>query len=116
MSYGDWRDAFSDALDERFYTIDHLDELLMAGTAWFWENDTAAIVAEAKQFPTGLTVLHGLVAAGALDGIKVLVGEAEQWAKAQGAAGAMISSREGWARAMRKSGYAPFQTMIFKQF
>lgn len=114
-TYRHWRDAFAEAIDPRFYSIDYLDGLVLTGRAFLWASDTAAIVAEVKTFPTGARVIHGLVAAGDLEGIKALIEQAEAWGKSQGCIAALIESRPGWARALKAEGYASFQTSIMKE-
>lgn len=114
--YARFREAFADAIDPRFHTIEELDARIVHGDARFWSNATAAIVTEVKTFGTGARVVHGLVAAGELEGIKALIRAAEGWSKAQGHLGALIESRSGWARALAGEGYQIFQTSIFKEY
>ena len=64
-----FRPLFMEALDPRFYTIEHLDRLLRNGLAQIWSGEEAAIVTEVRTYPTGAAVIHGLVAAGDLDEI-----------------------------------------------
>ena len=45
-----------------------------------------------------------------------LIPKAEQWGRELGCIGALIESREGWARVMRPHGYRLFQTTIRKEF
>ena len=101
-------------MDPRLYDIDYLDGLILSGRARFWRTDTAAIVAEIKLFPTGAKVVHGLIAAGDIEGIKSLIPLAEDWGRQVGCIGGMIDSRPGWARAMKSAGYAPHQLALWK--
>lgn len=112
--YPRFRPAFEQAMDPRLYQIGYLDGLVHSGRAAFWSNDTAAIVAELKTYPTGALVVEGVVAAGALDGIRMLIPLAEAWGKQHGAVMAMISSRPGWAKALQSAEYAPHQLSIVK--
>lgn len=109
-----FRPAFAEAMDPRLYDIDYLDGLILSGRARFWRTDTAAIVAEIKLFPTGAKVVHGLIAAGDIEGIKSLIPLAEDWGRQVGCIGGMIDSRPGWARAMKSAGYAPHQLALWK--
>lgn len=114
MNYQQWRSAFAEAMDPRFYTIDYLDTLVFTGRAFLWANDDAAIVAEFKHFPTGARAIHGLVAAGDLEAIKGLIRTAEAWGKEQGCVGALIESRPAWAKILKAEGYSPFQQSVWK--
>ena len=114
MSYADWRARFLEAVDESLYPAPFLDWLLDSGQARFWECDTAAIVAEIRQFPSGVLEVHGTVAAGELDGIKALIPLAEIWGKSFGATRASIASHPAWARLLRDEGYEMSQVTIVK--
>lgn len=117
IDYINWRSAFAEAMDSRFYTIDYLDWLISNGRAWFMATPDAAIVVEIKMFPTGLCAVHGLVAAGKLSAIEnELIPLAEKWGQANGCAMAIIESRPGWRRTMAKHGYELFQESIVKEF
>lgn len=109
-----FRDHFAEAMDPQLYSIEYLDGLILSGQARFWRSEDAAIIAEIKTFPTGARVVHGLIAAGNLEGIKTLIPLAEQWGREWGCIGGMIDSRPGWARAMKQDGYAPHQVALWK--
>src|SRR5688572_15985703 len=113
--YARMRPLFERALDPRLYTIEHLDGLLFSGRAQAWFGEAAAIVTEVRTYPTGVRVIHGLVAAGDLEQIvEVLIPKAEAWARSIGCVLAIIESRPGWARALRARGYAPHQVAVRK--
>ena len=110
-----WRAEFGKALDERLYTVEHLDTLVAGGRAQIWFGDKAAMVTEVRTYPTGARVIHGLVAAGDLDEIsEVLIPRAEAWARSLGCVLAVIESRPGWARQLRRHGYEPHQLAVRK--
>ncbi len=112
--YCDWRDAFSDVMDERYYTLDWLDMRLLNGDVMFWGSENAAIMAELKEYPTGAKDVHGLIAAGDLrEIVGELIPKAEAWGKAQGCIGAIIESRPGWLKVLPD--YEPHQTTIYKE-
>lgn len=116
MSYPDWRDAFASALDERLYSIEYLDHLLLSGRAHFFCTPDAAIVTEFKSFPTGARAVAGLIAAGDLNDItEVLIPRAEEWGRINGCTFGMIDSRPGWARQMKQHGYETFQVSLIKE-
>jgi hypothetical protein len=116
IDYAVWRSRFAEAMDPRLYTLDHLDRLVLSGRARFWSSQGAAIVAELKTFPTGARAVHGLIAAGDLDEVEtILIPQAEAWGRQNGCILALIDSRSGWGRVMKKHGYAPFQTAIAKE-
>lgn len=111
-----FRPLFAEAMDQRLYTIDHLDELVLSMRAQVWFGDDAAIVTEIRTYPTGACVIHGVVAAGSLSEIvNVLIPKAEEWGRSIGCVLAIIESRPGWAKALKQYGYEPHQTAVRKE-
>lgn len=113
-AYLPWREAFEPILDTRFYTMEWLDAEVASGRARCWSTDTAAIIATLRSYPTGAVEVHGLIAAGDLDGIRELVGDAEQWGLQEGAVVASIASRAGFVRAFAHMNYSLFQVELRK--
>jgi len=114
-SYLDWRPAFAEVIDAKYYTLEWLDRQLLDGEAFFICTPNAAIIYELKTYPTGAQDIHGLIAAGELSDIRdVLIPVAEDRGRSLNCVGALISSREGWAKALRSSGYEPYQVTIRK--
>jgi len=114
--YAAFRPLFEAALDGRLYRIEHLDALLASGRAQLWLGARSAIVTEVRQYPTGARVVHGLVAAGALDEIVgTLIPRAEAWGRSVGCRLAIIESRPGWVRKLKAAGYCIHQTTIRKE-
>lgn len=116
MTYLDWRDAFADALDSRFYPIEYLDGLVASGAVQFWFGDRAAVCGRIKEFPGGALVADMLCAAGELNEIaEVLRPRVEVWAALNGCMAVLVESREGWARALKPYGYEPWQVSVMKE-
>ena len=114
--YARWRPLFEQAIDQRFYTIEHLDRMIFDGITQIWFGEEAAIVTELKTYPTGVQVIEGIVAAGDLDEIvEHLIPKAEAWAKEFGCKFARIESREGWAKVLKKKGWEVSQTALVKE-
>lgn len=114
--YLKFRDAFGEVMDERYHTLDWLDGQVLKGLVQFFRANDAAIIAEVRDYPTGARDVHGLIAAGNLETIiRVLIPRAEEWGKAAGCVAAQIESREGWARALRPSGYCTHQVIVRKE-
>jgi hypothetical protein len=114
--YRRFRDRFAEAMDPAFYPIEYLDHLILSGRARLWVGAHAAIVAEIRDYPGGARVVHGLVAAGRIEDIvRLLIPQAEAWAKASGCTHAIIESRSGWMRALRAHGYEPHQVAVRKE-
>ncbi len=114
--YTEWRDAFAEVIDERYYTLDWLDMRLLNGEVMFWGTESAAIIAELREYPTGAIDVHGLIAAGDLrEIIGDLIPKAEAWGRERGCIGAVIESRQEWARALAPHGYEPFQLTVRKE-
>lgn len=98
------------------YPIEWLDQILIDGRAQFWRSPKAAAVTEIKVYPSGVKDIHCLVAAGSREEIEhILIPAAIEWAKRQGCTGALVESREGWVRALRKYGFEPFQSAARKE-
>lgn len=111
-----WRSEFARALDERLYTIEHLDGLVETGHAQVWFGDSAAIVTEIRDYPSGARVIHGLVAAGDLrEIVGTLIPRAEEWGRSIGCVMAIIESRTGWVRTLKDAGYQIHQTALRKE-
>ena len=114
-AYPRFRSLFAEALDPRLYAIDHLDSLIASGRAQLWAGDAAAMVTEVRDYPAGGRVLHGLVAAGALEEIvEILIPRAEAWGRSVGCILAIVESRPGWTRTLKAHGYAPHQVALRK--
>lgn len=114
--YLTFREGFAGVMDPRLYTIAWLDGLVWSGRAQFWGGEKAAFVTEIRVYPTGAADLHFLVAAGDLDEIvNVLRPKAEAWAKNDiGCLGAIVESREAWAKVLKPHGYETHQLAVRK--
>lgn len=114
--YTQFRAAFAEVIDERYYTLDWLDQQVLQGKVQFWRSDNAACITEIKHYPTGAKDLHALIAAGDIgEMINKMLPRAEQWAREQGCVSALVESREGWSRALKPYGYQTFQTTVRKE-
>jgi len=102
------------AMDERCHTLDWLDVQILNDQARIFGSESAVIVVTVKQYPAGATELHGLVAAGELDGILPLIDDAEYWAREAGVTFACIASRQGWERVLKTRGYTLYQQHLRK--
>ena len=110
------RQEVASILDPRKWPLEWLEGEISEGRIAILENDTAIIGVEKKVYPGGYVELHGMFAAGELNGILELIDAAVQVAEAQGMDGATISSREGWARILKSRGFVPQQLTITKEF
>jgi len=114
--YLDFRPAFLEAMDERYWPADWLDSRVLDGRAQFFRTADAAIVVELRQYPGGAMDVHGLIAAGKQkDIVEVLIPQAEAWGKSQGCIAGVVESRPGWARALKPSGYEISQVTVRKE-
>lgn len=114
-AYCHWRPEFAKAMDEDLYPLSWLDDQVARDEARFAYTETAAILYEYKQYPSGAFQVEGLVAAGDVETIaRVLIPFVETEAAHAGAVAAQIASRPAWARVLREQGYAPYQTTIRK--
>lgn len=113
MTYADWRGRFLEAVDESLHPAWWIDHMVERGGWRFWGNDRAAILAEIKNYPSGVKEVHGVVAAGELDAIKALIVNAEDWGRSRGATRASIASSPAWARLLPE--YEVEQVTIVKE-
>lgn len=116
MAYTAFREAFAEVMDERYHTLEWLDAQVLSGKVQFWHSDNAAMITEIRDYPTGAKDIHALIAAGDLaEIIETITPRAERWARTQGCIAAQVESREGWARALRPSGYQTHQIIVRKE-
>jgi hypothetical protein len=108
------RDEIARIIDPALYTMEWLDGQIWSGAFRVMGNDTAVIVVELKQYPTGAREVHGVVAVGELSAILSLIEQAEEWGRSMGCIYGSIASREGWARVMAAHGYEVTQVTIRK--
>lgn len=114
--YQTFREQFREAMDERYWPIEWLDERLLAGRAQFMRTENAAIVVEIRAYPGGAVDVHGLIAAGVKDEIiNELIPAAEEWGRQRGCTAGVIESRPGWSKAMKSHGYEVSQIAIRKE-
>lgn len=111
-SYQRHRQEIADMLDTRCYTIEWLDVQILNGEAAAVGNDDAVIVVEVKQYPAGAKELHGLVAAGALDDILLLIDQVVSSAKGSGLTFANVTSRPAWAKVLKDRGFEMHQVSL----
>lgn len=115
-TYQQWRPAFEEALDARYYPIAWLDYVVMEGRAIFLATDDAAVVIEVRYFPTGAKDLHVICGAGALDELRgeilrLMVNAAHD----NGCLAVAVESREGWARALKDLGFSTYKTVLRRE-
>lgn len=111
-----WRGEFYDILDERFYTPEWLNGEVWSGRMVLFYRDGAAVLVSIKAYPTSALELHGIGAAGDWATIVgALIPEAEAWGRKMGCIVAVIESRGAWAKVLKDSGYALYQTNIRKE-
>lgn len=88
------------ALDPERYPVWYWDQQISTGEWRCWGTDKAAILAEIREYPSGVKEVHGVAAAGELDAIVSLIPYAEQWGREEGCGRAVIESRPGWERVL----------------
>ena len=114
--YCGFREAFAGVMDERYYTLDWLDSQVLWSKVQFWRSDNAGCITEIRNYPTGAQDLHALIGAGDLTEILTeIFPRAEAWGRAQGCIGALVESREGWAKALKPYHYKTHQIIVRKE-
>jgi len=117
VDYHPWRDRFAEALDSRFYRLEHLDQIINENRARIFTCPEAALIVELRHYPTGAYDGHVLIAAGDPGAVvNVLRPRAEQWLREIMALGTLVESRPGWARLLKAHGYEAHQMTLRKDF
>ena len=114
QAYGAWRGEYERITDPARYPIGWLDTQVATGHILAWACPTAGMLVRVDSYPTGLKEAHCMAAAGDMAGIMDLRAIIEHWARAQGCAAAVVESRPGWARALKREGYEMHQVAIRK--
>lgn len=114
-AYNRHRDKLAAMLDPRCYPLSWMDEAVAAGPLFSMGSANAVILFEVKSYPGGAKELHGMAAAGDLNGILALIARAEHWAAANGCTFCRIASRSAWARVLRPLGYEFHQVDLRKE-
>lgn len=102
-------------LDERKWPHWWLENEISEGRIALLSNDTAIIGVERKVYPGGYEELHGMFAAGDMNGVLELIDQAVEAAKLQGLDGASIASKPAWARILKSRGFVPDQLTITRE-
>ena len=102
-------------LDERKWPHWWLENEISNGRIALLSNDTAIIGVERKVYPGGYEELHGMFAAGDMNGVLELIDQAVDAAKLQGMDGASIASKPAWARILKSRGFVPDQLTITRE-
>lgn len=102
------------ANDPRFWPIEAIDAMLLAGTAQFWSDGKAALVTAIREYPGGAVALEAIAAAGKMGSLRDEINaNVEQWARGQGLSHLLIAGRPGWARVHK--GWRHYQSILLKE-
>lgn len=113
-AYLAWREQYATILDPSRYPIAWLDAQVFAGFIAAWATAGAGILAKLDTYPTGLTEVHFMAAAGDLPACIELSRDVEAWGRSLGCAASVIESRPGWVKAMKPEGYSTHQVCLRK--
>lgn len=109
--YEQFRAKFGE-LDPERYPLSVIDDRVYSGEWRCWGTDNAAILAEIRTYPSGISEVHGVAAVGELGDIVDLIPFAEQWGRDNGCVRAVIESRPAWGRVL--PGYELHQVSVRK--
>ena len=87
---------------------------LAARRAQLWPGERAAMVTTLQITPQGPTC-HVWLGGGELSELLEMAPGIEAWARAQGCAFVTLSGRKGWARALKRRGFAPWGEELRKR-
>lgn len=102
-------------LDPRKWPIEWLEARIADGSVTLVENATAVIGIERRHYPGGLVELHVMFAAGDLPSVLELGDLVASGARAAGCDIVAVSSRPGWAKALKTRGFHTTQTTIVRE-
>ena len=108
------RPALAELLDPRFYTVEWLDHQVITGAMHLFIDGDSCILASVKVYPTGAKELHAEAASGELKVVTSLIPQFEEFGRSQGCIIAVVQSRAGWKKIMKKYGYELHQTSVRK--
>jgi hypothetical protein len=110
-----FRGEIAGILDQRFYPLAWVEQQIAAGQIGIVENETACIGVETRIYPGGASELHGMFAAGELDGILQLIDAACDQAARLGFTVAAIESRSAWGRILKSRGFETDRVRIVRE-
>jgi len=87
--------------------------MLIAGTAQFWCDGDAALVAKITEYPGGAQALEAVAGAGSMGSLtQQIAADVEAWAREQGLTHLLIAGRKGWERVHKD--WRHYQTILLK--
>lgn len=104
MSWARCRSWLAPALEDA--TEVEVVAALVRNRAQLWPGERSAMVTTLQITPDGPTC-HVWLAGGELSELLEMAVGVEAWARAQGCAYATLNGRKGWARALKRRGFAP---------
>lgn len=104
MNWAGCRAWLAPALEDASW--DEVAAALAAGRAQLWPGERSAMVTTLQITPEGPTC-HVWLAGGELADLLAMAVGVEAWARAQGCAWVTLNGRKGWARALKRRGFAP---------
>ena len=108
-----WLNDALNASPMRTHDREHIWAGIQSGDLELWPTPNSACVVQITTYPTGLKVLHGLLAGGRLSEIKTTVLALENRARELGCHYAAPQGRIGWLRAL--PGYRRAYTVMCKE-
>lgn len=117
QDYQRFRADFHAMIDPLLYTPGWLDGEVACGRFLLIAGKNSAILFSVKSYPTGFKEIQGEAAVGKqAEIVGDLIPRAMQYGKAIGCHAAQISSRAGWSKLLKSSGFEVYQTSIRKIF
>lgn len=113
MSWADWRDEIAKACDGSHWTIEGLEEQIVAGRLHILEPKDCCILVEIVDYPQA-RACQLMWAAGDLTAILAASDDVEAWARLQNCTEMLIESRPAWGRALQPLGYRPWSVTLRK--
>lgn len=101
--------------DGGLYLIEDVEAAIEAGEATFWPGRESACVTQFWEFPRAKALNFWLAGGDLEELLGEMLPEIEAWARAHDCTRLVVAGRRGWARAMRKHGYAEYWTALGKE-
>lgn len=109
-----FRDQFAEAMEGGPHKIELLEADVMAGRAYFWPGENAAVVATVLEYPGGARDLQTLWAVGDAAEVLTLEPGIAATARLLGCSGVLVEGRRGWERMLKPLGYEPWSVTVRK--
>jgi hypothetical protein len=110
-----FRDRFADAMTDGLWTVEDLEEKVLAHRAFFFPGVNAAMAAEIQIFPSGRQVFQVTWAVGEAAELIGMAPGVIALARTLGCHSILVEGRPAWVRLLAPMGFEPFSMASLKE-